>query len=662
MLPDSLAQQIQLVRERLADLEGRAAQSGNGQDEVLLESLEELQTTVEELRAADEQLRAQTDELLAARSDIVVERERYRDLFESAPDVYLVTDEHGTIEEANVAAGRMFNIRPGFLVGKPLADFVPLALRRGFRDGIHQAIADGQRASWETLLLPRGLPPVHVALSTSPVRAASDATGLRWLIRDVTVRKQAEEEARALRADLERRVAERTAALEEANRAKDELLARERAALAEAEAAEQHFAFLAEASRALVLSLDFETTLQNVARLAIPTLADWSVVYLVDEPPTPESLGRIRRVAVAHVDPAMEELARELDQRFPLNDASGGDALRELALVLSRGQSVLLPQTPGEKFTARDPNEAHRALIEALGAAVGMLVPLIARGQMIGAIALFSGDSGRRYEADDLALAEELGRRAAMAIDNARLYQQAREAIRTRDSLLSALSHDLKNPLSIVKGYAQMARQVLRKEGDPLLERVSPSLEKIEGVVNRMTGQINELLELTRAQADRPITLQRGAADLVALARQVVTEYQRSNPEHRIRLESAVPSLPLSADVPRLERVLDNLLSNAVKFSPRGGDVFVQIEREDDALGARAVVRVRDHGLGIPAADLPRVFDLFHRAGNVAEAIPGTGIGLASVRQIVELHGGTIDVESTEGEGTTFIVRLPLGD
>src|SRR5215471_7036194 len=149
MLPDSLDEQIQLVRARLSDLEGRAARSGRGEDEVLLESLEELQTAVEELRAADEHLRAQTDELLVARSELAAERERYRDLFESAPDAYLVSDDHGMIEAANVAAGHLLNVGPDFLIGKPLVDFTPLGRRQDFRADLRQALARGGRAYWE---------------------------------------------------------------------------------------------------------------------------------------------------------------------------------------------------------------------------------------------------------------------------------------------------------------------------------------------------------------------------------------------------------------------------------------------------------------------------------------------------------------------------------
>src|SRR5262249_40477181 len=159
----SLGEQIQLVRARLSDLEGRAARSGRGEDEVLLESLEELQTAVEELRAADEHLRAQTDALLAARSELATERERYRDLFESAPDAYVVTNEHGTVEAANVAAGHLLNVPPGFLIGKPLVDFVPLGRRQDFRADLRQAVTRGGRADWETRLAPRGLAPIDVA-------------------------------------------------------------------------------------------------------------------------------------------------------------------------------------------------------------------------------------------------------------------------------------------------------------------------------------------------------------------------------------------------------------------------------------------------------------------------------------------------------------------
>jgi signal transduction histidine kinase len=174
-----------------------------------------------------------------------------------------------------------------------------------------------------------------------------------------------------------------------------------------------------------------------------------------------------------------------------------------------------------------------------------------------------------------------------------------------------------------------------------------------------MVRLINDLEDTTRVQMGVGLDLDRRPTDVVALVRRVV-EQQQAMTAHQIHVEAAVPILEGPLDADRVERVVANLLSNAVKYSPGGGHITVQVAREDEAAGLQAVIAVRDEGVGIPAADVPLIFERFHRAGNIAGRIKGTGIGLASVRRIVEQHGGTISVDSQEGAGSTFTVRLPL--
>ena len=179
-------------------------------------------------------------------------------------------------------------------------------------------------------------------------------------------------------------------------------------------------------------------------------------------------------------------------------------------------------------------------------------------------------------------------------------------------------------------------------------------------MVGRAVDQLDELLDLARLQAGQPLPLDRAPTDLMALARRVVADYQRASERHRVRVEAALPALVGTWDVRRLERMFGNLLANALKYSPEGGEVVVAVEREGEGEGAWAAFSVRDQGIGIPAADLPHLFERFYRAGNASGRIGGTGLGLAGARQIVERHGWTISVESVEGAGSTFTVRLPL--
>jgi PAS domain S-box-containing protein len=237
---------------------------------------------------------------------------------------------------------------------------------------------------------------------------------------------------------------------------------------------------------------------------------------------------------------------------------------------------------------------------------------------------------------------------------------QAEAALLLRQEIVSFISHDLRTPLTAVKGSAQLLRRLLARMEIASPERLEQSLTTVESASGRMEAMIGELLDSTRLEAGEPLTLERCPTDLVALARRAITDYQQATERHTLRLEAALPELVGEWDGQRLLRVLGNLLSNAVKYSPDGGEVTVRLTREGDGPAARAVFSVLDSGLGIPAADLPFVFERFRRASNVADRITGTGIGLAGAKQIVEQHGGSITVASTEGDGSTFTVRLPL--
>ena len=242
------------------------------------------------------------------------------------------------------------------------------------------------------------------------------------------------------------------------------------------------------------------------------------------------------------------------------------------------------------------------------------------------------------------------------------VYLEAQNAVREREELLSIVSHDLKNPLSAIKGFAQMLQRVVhRSDVDEVTARkLLDGLAQIESASTRMDSLLNEQLDLTRLQAGQPIELQRRPADLAAIARQVAEEYQRTTGRHRLWVLAPEEPVEGEWDPQRIERSLSNLVSNAVKYSPKGGEIEISVTREEDEAGRLwAVCRVTDQGLGIPEQDLHRIFDWYARASNIPSAITGTGIGLASVKQVVEQHGGAVDVRSLEGEGSTFTIRLP---
>lgn len=306
-----------------------------------------------------------------------------------------------------------------------------------------------------------------------------------------------------------------------------------------------------------------------------------------------------------------------------------------------------------------------------------LAAPLTGRDRRhLGLLCLLARETGECTDEDE-AILTQLAQVASAALENARLYaeaqeanRQARDAIRIRDEFLAAASHDLKSPLTAIRGQAQLLQRRARRGASS--EELLPGLASIESASLAMAGQVDELLDITRLRMGEPLELHRAPTDLVSIAQRLVEGYQARTQSHEVRLDARCPALVGEWDSVRVGRVLDNLLSNAVKYS-LGGQIQVTLDSAESpdtsapsagiSTGGRwAIVSVRDEGLGIPEADLPRVFERFHRGGNVAGRIAGSGIGLTGARQIVEQHGGTMAVSSVEGQGSTFTVRLPLPD
>lgn len=407
--------------------------------------------------------------------------------------------------------------------------------------------------------------------------------------------------------------------------------------------------FLDQATQILTSSLDYEATLQTVARLAVPHLADWCVVDIV------EAEGSFRRLVVFHRDPSKEALARELQERYPPDPAWQYGVAR----VVRTGEAELDPEVPESLLIARARDAEHLRLLRELGFNSLLIAPLRARGRTLGAISLVLAQPGRRFGPGDLAFAEALGSRAAVAIDNAWLHRQAQEALKARQDFLAGISHDLKNPLTVIRGWAKILKR--RTAQDPAREHEARALADVDKAAETMERMIDQLLDAARLEAGEELHLKLQEVDLWQLTTRLVEEYRTRAEHHEITLQGEGPGVVLGRwDADRLERVVSNLLSNAIKFSPAGGPVSVEVLREDAPPGPHAVLIVRDQGVGIPAADLPYIFQRFHRAGNVVGRIGGTGVGLATSRQIIEQHRGTISVESKEGSGSTFTVKLPL--
>jgi signal transduction histidine kinase len=350
-----------------------------------------------------------------------------------------------------------------------------------------------------------------------------------------------------------------------------------------------------------------------------------------------------------------------------------------LEAIVTASEGTLAPRrlTRADLITLLSAESNAIALEEARVPRGWLAAPLLGTdGRRIGLVQLWDKPISRRgsrdFTAEDEAVLAQLAHVASVAAENARLFREVQDAVRTRDNFLATVTHDLRNPLASIRGYAQLLLRQERRSDSPRPRSIH-ALETIEATTTRMEHLVDELLDVARVRAGQPLALERAETDLVAVARGCIEAHQGTTTRHVLRLESDHPRITGEWDTGRLQRVLDNLLSNAIKFSPDGGTVIVSLSRQaggapsDHSMAHQApsdqdvvVLSVQDHGLGIPAADLPHIFERFSRGGNVVSRVPGTGIGLAGVRQIVEQHGGTIQVRSQERMGSTFIVRLPI--
>jgi PAS domain S-box-containing protein len=408
--------------------------------------------------------------------------------------------------------------------------------------------------------------------------------------------------------------------------------------------AEEHLRFIVEASGILSESLDYESTLSAVARLSVPRLADWCAVDMLEQGQT------FRRLAVAHTDPAKIELAMELERRHPTDM----NALHGLPAVLRTGKPEILTEITDTMLMSAARDDEHLRFMRALGLVSYMIVPLIARGRTLGAITFVTAESGRHYTEADLSFAEDLARRAALAVDNARLYREAQEANRTKDEFLATVSHELRTPLTAVLGWARILRS--GSIDDATSKR---ALETIERNANAQAQLVEDLLDVSRIITGK-LRLDVQPVELKSVIDLAVEAVRPAAEAKGVRLQVRVDPLagPINGDPDRLQQVIWNLLSNAVKFTPREGRVEVRLERVNSYMG----ITVSDTGMGIKPEFLPFVFERFRQAdGTSTRQYGGLGIGLAIVRHLVELHGGRVRAASPgEGLGASFTVELPL--
>ena len=454
---------------------------------------------------------------------------------------------------------------------------------------------------------------------------------------DVTERMMRQQDLEENAAQLEEVTAELEVTVDELRqRTEEEEKARE---FAEYTADRQRF--LAEAGRLLSASLDPTSTLRTIVKLAVPRIADWATISLLNEQ------GKLEQLEVAHADPEKLRFALELQERYPADDEANMRVVRS-------GTSELYTEIPDEllKQSARD--EEHLRLIRELQLRSAMVVPLQIRDEKLGVISFIGAESGRRYNRDDLDFAESLAARSSLALSNAKLYAEAQEANRAKADFLAVMSHELRTPLTAIFGYTELLATGIT---GPVNENQVTQLERIRGSAAHLLGIIEDILSYARTEAGHE-TVRPEDVRLSHVVSEAIALIQPAAARKKLRVESHVDhDVVLNTDRGKMRQILVNLLGNAVKFTD-AGEIRLEANAHDDE---SVTIVVQDTGVGMEQGDLRRIFEPFRQLESATtRTTGGTGLGLAVTKRFVELLGGSISVESQVGAGTRFTVTIPL--
>jgi PAS domain S-box-containing protein len=400
--------------------------------------------------------------------------------------------------------------------------------------------------------------------------------------------------------------------------------------------------FLTRANDLFAQSLDYETTLASLASMVVPVIAEWCAVDMIED-------GRIRRLAVAHEDPAKIALAYDFQQRFPVTlEDKGG-----IANIVRTGKIEWIAQITDDMLTAGVANPEQLAILRQLELRSYIGAPIVIRGEVVGVLTLIGGSSRAPFDERDVWMASELTQRAANAIENARLYAAAVDANRVKDEFLATLSHELRTPLTAILGWARILRMGGLDE-----ESLRIAIETIESSATAQSALIDDILDVSRIMAGK-FKLELADVDVRDVIHNAVASMRPAAEAKGVAIDVSLPNTPMEVhgDANRLQQIVWNLVSNAVKFTGTAGHVIVRVARS----GEEVVISVMDTGRGIPAEFLPHVFERFRQFdSSTTRQFGGLGLGLSIVRHLAELHGGSVSAASAgEGRGATFTVRLP---
>src|SRR3569833_3054218 len=406
---------------------------------------------------------------------------------------------------------------------------------------------------------------------------------------------------------------------------------------------EQDLRFLAQASAEISGLIDYQSTLDKLAYLAVPAFADWCTVDLL------EGDGALKRVSVAHVDQGKAQLAHELHRRYPPDPHAPGGTWN----ILRTGRAELVSEITGEMLEQSIQDPEYLATIKQLGLRSYIGAPLTAHGKTLGVVTFIGAESGRIYGAEDLSLAEDLARRDAIAIEIANLYRALQQSDQAKDVFLATLAHELRNPLAPIMNALGIIS--LAPDDKP---RVEQSTRLMERQVSQLARLVDDLMDISRISTGK-IELKK---QMTSLADALNSAIETSRPhietgQHKLLVRLFPTAAMVFADPVRLAQIFTNLLNNAAKYTNPGGQINVALE----SLPEEFVVRIQDSGIGIPENMLGNVFTIFTQARHPLERSQGgLGIGLSLVKGLVDLHGGFVEAFSEGvGRGSEFVVHLP---
>lgn len=551
----------------------------------------ELEATAEDLRSTNLELGRTTRAAEEARDLAEGARLRFESVLENLPDAASVFGSDWRWTYVNPGAKRILTALgqdADHIIGKNLWETIPELKGTKFETETRRAAREGKVAEYEEYL------PDLDAWTENTIVPVGDA--VMTFTRDITRKKREQEGAQ----------------------------------------------LLADASRALGSTLDYEKTLQAIARLAVGDLADWCAVDLLD------GEGKIRQVAVAHVDEARVKWARELNKRYP-PDHSAPTGVGE---VIRTGQPQIYPEISDEMLVAGAQDEEHLRISRELQIKSAIVVPMSARGRTLGALTLVSSDKGRRYGDEDLALAMELATRAAVAIDNAQLYRSALTASEAKSAFLGTMSHELRTPLNAIIGYQSLLREGI---DGALNDAQLAHLARIRASADHLLGLIDEILTFGRLEAGKEV-IQRTEAQLRPIIDEAVSMITPLAGVKGMRLRVEGEDATIFTDPGKVRQIILNLLSNAVKFSDEG-EVLVRSR----VTGEGVAIDVIDSGIGIATENQARIFDPFWQVEQRStRRAGGTGLGLSVSRNLARLLGGEVSVKSKFEKGSTFTLTLPV--